>query len=136
MSTGCHTAPANKKEYITDIGKILVHEHGKKKYYTPEQIKTAHKKSKWNEGFDFSCWAMSVYSSHSDFTSYHQQIGETCDYADMKTEMLQGLSVSSGSEIPDLPDADIDSSWLDFGEVFGNIFEGIGDFIGAIFDGF
>lgn len=135
MSIGCHTAPANKKEYITDIGKILVHEYGKKKYYPPEQIKTAHKKSKWYEGFDFSCWAMSVYSSHSDFTRYHQQIGETCDYTDMKTEMLQGLSVHGGSEIPDLPDADIDSSWLDFGEVFGNIFEGIGDFIGGIFDG-
>lgn len=135
MSTECPTAPANKKEYIADIGKILLQKYGKQEYYPPEQIKEAHEKSKWNEGFDFSCWAMSIYSSHSDFTDYHQQTGEACDYAEMKTEMLRGLSVSGSSEIPDLPNADIDSSWLDFGEILGNIFEGIGDFIGGIFDG-
>ncbi|MDR2237869.1 MAG: hypothetical protein LBE92_17230 [Chryseobacterium sp.] len=136
MSTGCHTAPSNKKEYIADIGKILVQEYGTQKYYKPEEVKTAHQKSKWYDGLDFSCWAMSVYSSHSDFTGYHQQTGEICDYTAMKTAMLQGISVPTGSGLPELPDADIDSSWLDFGEVFGNILEGIGDFIGGIFDGF
>ena len=39
MNTQCPTAPPNKKEYITDIGKLLVAEHGKKKYYKPEEVK-------------------------------------------------------------------------------------------------
>lgn len=41
----CSPAPINKKEYITDIGKILVKEHGKKKFYKPEQVKKAHESS-------------------------------------------------------------------------------------------
>ncbi len=135
MSISCPTAPANKKEYVTDIGKILVKYYGKKKYYKPEEVKNAHRKSRWYDGLDFSCWGMSTFSSHSDFDNYHHQTGEVCDYVDMKTEMLQGLSVSNGSEIFELPDFDIDASWLDFGDVFGNILEGIGEFIAGIFDG-
>ena len=134
MSITCPAAPTNKKEYVTDIGKILLKEYGKKKYYKPEEVKRAHKKSKWYVDLDFSCWAMSTYSSHSDFDRYHLQTGEACDYAAMKSEMLQGLSVSSGTEALDLPDLDIDASWLDFGEVFGNVVEGIGDFVSGIFD--
>lgn len=135
MSLSCQPAPTNKKKYITDIGKILVKDYGKKKYYKPEEVKNAHRRSKWYDGLDFSCWGMSTYSSHSDFDNYHEETGEICDYVEMKTEMLQGLSLSSGSEIFELPDFDIDASWLDFGEVFGNIFEGIGEIIAGIFDG-
>ncbi|TAH03918.1 MAG: hypothetical protein EAZ15_01845 [Sphingobacteriales bacterium] len=135
MSISCSAAPTNKKEYVTDIGKILVKDYGKKKYYKPEEVKSAHRKSKWYNGIDFSCWGMSTFSSHSDFNYYHEQTGEACDYVEMKTEMLKGLSLSSGSEIFDLPDFDIDASWLDFGEVFGYILEGIGEFIAGIFDG-
>ena len=53
----------------------------------------------------------------------------------MKTEMLQGLSLTNGLEVSEITDLDIDASWLDFGEIFGNIFEGIGEFIGGIFEG-
>lgn len=136
MTTACPPAPVNKKEYITDIGKILVSDFGKKKYYKPEEVKKAHKKSKWYRDLDFSCWGMSTFSSHSDFNSYHASTGEICDYAEMKTEMLHGLSVSDGSDLIDTSqlDLDIDTSWLDFGEVFGSIFEGIGDIVSGIFD--
>lgn len=135
MGNVCTPAPTNKKEYISDIGKILVTENGKKKYYKPEEIKKAHRESKWYNGIDFSCWAMCTFSSHSDFDKYHIQTGEICDYGEMKTEMLSGLSVSSNADWADIPDLDIDSSWLDFGDVFGGILEGIGDFIGGIFSG-
>lgn len=71
---------------------------------------------------------MSMFSSHSDFDRYHAETGEVCDYVEMKTEMLSGLSAAADwTEIPDL---DIDASWLDFGDVF----EGIGEFIGGILD--
>ncbi len=126
----CTPAPTNKKEYISDIGKVLVEDNGKKKYYTTEEVKKAHENSKWYDVVDFSCWAMSTFSSHSDFDRYHTETGEICDYVEMKTEMLKGLSASSAADWTEIPDLDIDASWLDFGDVF----EGIGEFIGGILD--
>ncbi|WP_286812211.1 MULTISPECIES: hypothetical protein [unclassified Maribacter] len=78
---------------------------------------------------------MSIYSSHSDFDAYHAKTGEVCDYAEMKTEMLSGLSLTSVSDWTEIPDLDIDASWLDFGDVFDGLLEGIGEFISGIFDG-
>lgn len=135
MSTTCTPAPVNKKEYITDIGKILVKDYGKKKYYQPKEVKKAHRKSRWHDGVDFSCWGMSTFTSHADFDNYHQQTGEVCDYAEMKTEMLKGLSLTTGSEIFESSDFNIDASWLDFGEIFENILDGISGFITGICDG-
>lgn len=135
MRTSCAPAPTNKKEYIADIGKILVSDYGKKKYYKPEEVKQAYRKSKWYEYLDFSCWGMSTFSSHADFDKYHQETGEVCDYAEMKTEMLSALSYSSSTDLVEISDLDIDASWLDFGDIFSGILEGIGEFIGAIFEG-
>ena len=135
MSVSCPPSPKNKKEYVSELGKILIKEYGKKKYYKPEEVKKAHKKTKWYDGLDFGCWGMSTYSSHSDFDRYHDQTGEVCNYAEMKTEMLQGLSMNDGSNWIDISSFDIDTSWLDFGEVFGAILEGIGDIVSGIFDG-
>mgnify|MGYP000692886605 CR=1 FL=1 len=78
---------------------------------------------------------MSTFSSHSDFDKYHEETGEICDYTDMKTEMLSGLSVSSNTDWTAITDIDIDSSWLDFGDIFDGLLEGIGEFIGGVFDG-
>lgn len=134
MGTSCVPAPTNKKKYVSDIGKILVEENGKKKYYTPEEVKKAHENSKWYDVVDFPYWAMSIFSSHSDFDRYHAETGEICDYVEMKTEMLKGLSASSAADWTEIPDLDIDASWLDFGDVFDGLLEGIGEFIGGILD--
>ena len=135
MTKTCTTSPSDKKAYLIDIGKILVTDNGKKKYYKPEEVKKAHRKSKWYDGLDFSCWGMSTFSSHSDFDKYHEETGEVCDYVEMKTEMLSGLSVSQTSDWVEIPDIDIDASWLDFGDVFDGLLDGIGELIGGIFDG-
>jgi hypothetical protein len=135
MSKSCPKAPENKKAYLIDIGKILVKEHGKKKYYKPEEVKKAHQQSNWYDGLDFSCWGMSTYCSRDDFNSYHQQTGEECDYTLMKTEMIEGLSISHGSDSIDQSDFDMDASWLDMGDLLGNSYDGIGDLIGGIFEG-
>ena len=135
MRKSCAPAPINKKEYISDIGKILVAENGKKKFYKPKEIKKAHRKSKWYDGLDFSCWAMCTFSSHNDFDSYHESTGEICNYTEMKSEMLSGISESNVTDWTQIPDIDLDASWLDFGEIFDGIFEGIGEFISGIFDG-
>lgn len=135
MNTNCPPAPPDKRKYISDIGKILVKDYGKKKYYKPRQIKEAHRKSTWADSLDFSCWAMSTYSSHRDFDAYHEQTGEVCDYTEMKAEMLEGISLTSSVHLSELPDIDMDASWLDFGEMFDGILEGIGEFFSAIADG-
>ncbi len=136
MKSKCPSAPPNKKEYISKIGKILIKEHGKKKYYKPEEVKKASKKSKYNDGssIDWHCWAMCTFSSHLDFDTYHEVTGEACDYTTMKTEMLSGLAINKTADWHTIPDLDIDASWLDLGDIFDGLLEGIGDFISGIFD--
>ena len=135
MNTNCNQLPNNKKEYIRDIGKILVEKHGKKPFYKPEEVKEAHKSSSWAEPIDYSCWAMSTYSSHTDFDQYHEMHGEVCDYSAMRTEILQDFSHSDISNLLDTNSDLLDSSWLDFDLNFGDILEGIGDFLAGIADG-
>src|SRR5688572_24731232 len=132
MSFSCPPAPVDKREYIADLGKILVKDFGKKKYYKPQEVKKAHKKSQWSDGLDFTCWGISTFSSHADFDKYHQQTGEVCDYSAMKAEMLEGISLTDSVHIVDFPEADLDASWLDLGNVFAGILEGIGEFFSAI----
>lgn len=135
MNFVCPPAPSDKRKYIADIGKILVADYGKKKYYKPEEVKRAHKKSDWR-GFDFSCWGMSTFTSHADFDSYHQEVGEACDYATMKAEMLEGISLTDSVHLADLPEIDLDASWLDIGTLLDGVLEGAGDFFSGIADGF
>lgn len=135
MTKTCKPSPSNKKKYIVEIGKILVNDNGKKKYYKPREVKKAHRKSSWFGTLDFSCWAMSIFTSHSDFDGYHLETGEVCNYVEMKTEMLNGISDSAITDWAEIPDLNIDSSWLDFGDVFDGLLEGIGELISGIFDG-
>jgi hypothetical protein len=130
----CAPAPPDKRQYISDLGKILVNDYGKKKYYKPEEVKKAHQKSAWRS-LDFSCWGMSTFSSHSDFDTYHEQTGEVCDYTAMKTEMLEGISITDSVHLTDMPDIDLDASWLDLGGILEGVLEGIGEFFGAILEG-
>ena len=131
----CPPAPPDKRAYISDIGKILIKDFGKKSYYKPEEVKKAHKKSMWSDGLDFSCWAMSTYSSHEDFDTYHHETDEACDYITMKAEMLEGISFAHSVHLVDLPQIDLDTSWLDIGNVLSGVIEGIGQFFSAIIDG-
>lgn len=127
----CPPPPSDKRKYIADIGKILVADYGKKKYYKPKEVKKAHSKSTWSS-FDFSCWGMSTYSSHSDFDEYHNQTGEACDYVEMKSQMLEGIALNDTVHLADLPDIDLDASWLDIGDSIAGILEGVGEFFAAI----
>ena len=49
--------------------------------------------------------------------------------------MLCRLTTSTSLDWLAIPDLDIDASWLDFGDVFNGLLEGVGEFIGGIFDG-
>ncbi len=130
----CPPAPQNKKEFVSEMGRLLVKDYGKKKFYSPEEVKSAYKKSSWHDKVDFACWAMAIFSSHEDFDAYHTMEAETCDYTEMRTDLLAGMCQSPSEDWTSIADLDIDASWLDFGDVFDGILDGIGDFIGAIFE--
>lgn len=117
----CDLKPNDKKKFISDVGRHLVQEHGKKKYYKPEQIRKAVRDGGYEP--DIVCWAYCMFSSPADFSAVHEAAGEVCDYAAMKTEVLTDLS-SDGSFLgidPDLswlewPDIDLSDifDWIDF----------------------
>ncbi len=102
-------------------------------HYEIPDVEKAHLKSTHLEGLDYACWAMSTFSSHDDFDAHHLSSGEVCDYGEMKAEMLSGLALSTNANWSDIPDLDL--SWLDFGDMFQGIFDGIGAVIGGVFDG-
>lgn len=134
MKEFCTPLPDNKRQYIRDVGTVLLNDYGKKEFYQPEEIKKANQKTKWSSyGTDFSCWSMSVFSSHEDFDAYHKIKGEICNYVEMKQTMLEGISGNnfdfSFLEFTD-SEINIDSSWLDLSEVFG----AVGDFFSAFLD--
>ena len=135
MANSCSPPPVDKKKYIEDLGQELVLANGKKEYYSPEEVKKAHKMNK--HYVDFHCWGMSTYCSHSDFDEYHQSSGENCDYVEMKAEMLGGISTSDSSDLLSLPDFDIDMSWLELssiGDTFEPVLDGIGTFFSALLE--
>lgn len=128
MNTTCNTPPADKKAYITDIGKTLVKRYGKKKFYKPKEVKRASKESPWAD-YDYACWGMSIFTSREDFKSYHDSAGETCDYTEMRTTMLSDIAREDIKWI-DMPEIELDSSWLDF----DSIIDSIGNFFSGIFN--
>jgi hypothetical protein len=100
----------DRKAYVTDVGEILVKNHGKKKFYSPEQVKNASKQTKYE--VDWHCWAMCVFSSPTDFNAYHESVGENCDYGSMKEEMTSLLTDGQSDSWFDL-----DLSWLEWPDV-------------------
>jgi hypothetical protein len=105
----CHTAPSNRRKFISDIGEELVLAHGKQNYYHPAEVQRAARKRDYP--VDFDCWAYAFYTSPEDFKAIHDAAGETCDYAAMKAEMLTELS--EGSFLP----IDLDLSWLEWPDI-------------------
>lgn len=108
--TSCAVAPTDKKAYGKEIGQILVRDYGKQKYYSPQEVKTAAWKSPY--ATDYSCWAMSLYTSPADFASYHAAIGETCDYAAMRAQMAGALTDGASDSW-----FDVDLSWLEWPDI-------------------
>jgi hypothetical protein len=103
-------APTDKKAYAKEVGEILVRNYGKKKFYSPEQVTKASSQSRYD--IDWHCWAMCLFTSPFDFDTYHQSIGEACDYAAMKAEMTSALTDGASKAW-----FDIDLSWLEWPDI-------------------
>ena len=112
----CAIKPNDRKDQVKRVGEDLVRNYGKKRFYTIQEVKDANRRSKI--GIDFGCWSHATFNSHEDFDTYHQSIGENCDYAAMKNEMLSSVSSSSDTSL-----FDIDMSWLEFPDIDWSIFD-------------
>lgn len=108
--TSCAAPPPDKKTYGKEVGEILVRNYGRKQFYSPAQVRYAARQS--NYSMDWSCWALSMYTSPSDFKAYHDAIGKTCDYASMKSEMTCAITDGASDSW-----FDMDLSWLDWPDV-------------------
>jgi hypothetical protein len=117
----CELKPDDKKQFISDVGQDLVRRHGKQKYYPPDEVR----QSRQSAGYplDIECWAMVIFTTPEDFEFIHQAVGDACDYAAMKTEVLTDLAGTSSFWLPDVslswlewPDIDLSSlfDWFDF----------------------
>jgi hypothetical protein len=114
--TACALAPADKRRQVKKVGNDLVRHYGKRRYYTVQEVKDANRRQ--NIGLDFSCWSHATFNSHGDFDAYHRSMGEDCDYASMKAEMLASVSSADGASW-----FDIDLSWLEFPEIDWSVFD-------------
>ena len=107
----CSMRPIDKKSQITAVGKDLVKNYGKKKFYSIKEVKDANKRQGVSP--DFGCWSHAFYNSHQDFDQHHASIGENCDYIAMKSDVVESISTPTA----DISLFNFDMSWLEFPDI-------------------
>ena len=117
----CTIKPADRKAQIRVVGNDLVKNHGKKSFYTVQEVKNANRRQ--GIKYDFACWSHASFNSHGDFDEYHARIGENCDYAAMKREMFDSISTSPDASSAFDLSFDFDLSWLEFPDIDWSIFD-------------
>ncbi len=117
----CAIKPADRKQQIRAVGNDLVKHHGKKKFYTVQEVKEANRRQSID--VDVACWSHAFFNTHIDFDRYHAEIGDACDYVAMKREMLDSVtSTGESSSLLDL-NFDFDLSWLELPDIDWSIFD-------------
>jgi hypothetical protein len=106
----CTVEPKDKKELGTRVGHRLVRDYGKRRFYTPQQVRSAvHAES---FPMDWACWGYALFCTPEDFAAVHRTLGEACDFAAMKADMTSAVTDgASGSWF------DLDLSWLDWPDI-------------------
>ena len=112
----CTIAPNDRRDQVKRVGEDLDRYYGKKPYYTVQEVKDANRRRDISP--DFCCWSFATFNTRSDFDTYHQSIGEQCDYSAMKTDMLSSVSSTSDTTF-----FDIDLSWIEFPDIDWDVFD-------------
>ena len=118
----------DKNEFLKDLGKSLVTDYGKKEFYQPKEVLSSLLKSQWSNDLKLISWGLCAFCSHLEFDSYNSEMGQKYNYNEMRMELLSNFSFYA---FPGT-DLNIDVSWLDLGDFF----DGFGDLVGGILDGF
>jgi len=106
----CTISPPDRRKQVSLVGNDLLRHYGKKPYYSVEEVKNANRRQ--GVKADLACWSHATFNTHADFDSYHESIGESCDYLSMKGDMLSSVSTGGDSSWFDL-----DLSWLQFPDI-------------------
>ena len=108
------------REQARLVGDDLMARHGKRRFYTVDQVKAANRRC--NIKLDVTCWSHALFNSHEDFDRMHAAVVEGCDYIEMKRKMLQSVSQGDDGSWFDF-DFDLDLSWLEFPDIEWSIFD-------------
>ena len=75
------------KSYLTRLGPLLAKRYGKSALYTPKQVEDTARAA--GLPTDDLCYALSVYCNQEAFNLYHVDLGEYCDYWQMRAEVAE-----------------------------------------------
>lgn len=114
----CAIKPEDRKRQVRLVGNDLIKSHGKKPFYTVQEVKNANRRQ--GIDYDVACWSRAFFNSHADFDEYHRRIGESCDYIAMKREMAESLVASTAESWFDF---DFDLSWIELPSIDWSIFD-------------
>ncbi len=112
----CSIAPTDKRRQAQLIGDDLVRHHGKRNFYSVQQVREANRRNKID--IDVACWSHALFNTHADFDRLHAGSRDACDYAAMKAEMLHSVANDGSSSW-----FDFDLSWLEFPDLDISIFD-------------
>jgi hypothetical protein len=112
----CTISPSDRRAQLSIVGNDLIKNYGKKRYYSIEEVKQANRRKKIDP--DYLCWSHAAFNLHAEFDAYHRSLGEECDYAAMKSEMLLSISSSEDSSW-----FDIDLPWFEFPDIDLSVFD-------------
>jgi hypothetical protein len=90
------------RSYVTRLPRLLVKDYGRSETYTPAQVSRTIARYKLNA--DYECYAIAAFSGPDHFAAHHDALGQTCDYAAMRTELaaahFHGNTQFSISDMP------------------------------------
>lgn len=115
-SRPCALAPNDKQRQTRRVGEDLLRHHGKRNFYSVQQVHTANQRNRID--LDVACWSHALFNTHEDFDQLHAAAGEACDYLAMKAEMLRSLTRGGASSW-----FDFDLSWLEFPDLDVSLFD-------------
>lgn len=110
--TASTLSETEKKKLGQAVGNDLVKTYGKKKYYTQPEIKRSLERT--GNNIDYDCIMYCLFMDHSSFDTYHESIGEACDYIEMKSSMVSSLTDHASDSWLDF---DLDLSWFDWPDI-------------------
>ena len=75
------------KSYLARIGPLLAKRYGKSALYTPKQVEDTARTA--GLPTDELCYALSIYCAQDAFDLYHEDLGEDCNYWQMRAEVAE-----------------------------------------------
>jgi len=73
------------RSYARRLGPRLRKRYGRRKTYTPAQVKRTAEDGRYD--LLYLCYALCMYCDGASFAEYHRTTGESCDYNTMRAEI-------------------------------------------------